>query len=365
MPSFLENLSVQTLERIFGVVVLLSVYVIYQQYVIVTILSVIILYITLYYYKKKQEKYIPLTGQSVLITGCDTGIGHKLAVRLGKSDVTVFACCLSSSSKGALKLKSVGSNVHVLSMNVKSDESIEECLQYVKERCQDKGLWGIVNNAGIVRCGDVELTTMSVYKDVVDVNLFGMIRVCKAFIPLVRKAKGRVINVTSVRGIISYPAFSAYSMSKFAAEAFSDSLRMEMSRFGVKVVIVEPGNYGGATGLWDEENKERILNSVDEMNSEASLEVLDTYGNGYLRKLAQNGIDGCSTTYPNLNPVTDVLYNAIFNLNPQTRYLIDGSNKIYDIDCVMGRLRSFVPTWMMDYVVMTYYGPPKPPVVEP
>ncbi|ESP04005.1 hypothetical protein LOTGIDRAFT_109862 [Lottia gigantea] len=320
-------MDIRVFEGLFGVLLISSLYVIYQQDIILTIAGVIGVYIGFRIIKSRNKTVVPYSNKTVLITGCDTGIGHNIAVRLGKKGVTVLACCLSATSPGGEKLKSIGSNVHVLDTDVTSEDSVQNCLKFVKTICDKKGLWAIVNNAGIVRCGDVELTTMEVYSQIIQVNLFGMIRVCKAFLPLVRQAKGRVVNVTSVRGIIAYPAFSAYSMSKFAAEAFSDSLRMEMSRFGVKVIIVEPGNYGGATALWEEEN-------VNDMNAAASPDVLNTYGNGYLHRLAMNGIEGCSTTYPNLIPVSDVLEDAIFNQKPESRYLIDGSNKLYDIDCV-------------------------------
>merc|ERR1719323_947811 len=93
---------------------------------------------------------------------------------------------------------------------------------------------------------------MSQYLEIANINMFGMVRMCKAFLPLIRQSKGRIVNVTSVKGLFAIPACGAYNMAKFGGEAFSETLAQEQRSSGVTVVLVEPGNFGGITGCLDE-----------------------------------------------------------------------------------------------------------------
>ncbi|XP_053393616.1 D-beta-hydroxybutyrate dehydrogenase, mitochondrial-like [Mercenaria mercenaria] len=111
------------------------------------------------------------------------------------------------------------------------------------------GLWTVINNAVIEFIADVEFTQIEMMKRVAEVNFYGMVRVTKACLPLIRKSRGRVINVTSVKGRLPLPTDSAYIVTKWAGEAFSDILRREMYRFGVKVIVMEPGHFGGVTAM--------------------------------------------------------------------------------------------------------------------
>ncbi|KAK7507642.1 hypothetical protein BaRGS_00001577, partial [Batillaria attramentaria] len=196
--------------------------------------------------RRRAAGTIPLTGKHVLITGCDTGFGHALAKHLHELDCHVIATVLNPEGPGARKLRDVSSTrMTVLPLDVSSDDSVKQCLTVVKGMCCDSGLWGLVNNAGIPSCvGEVELVTMRQYLHMANVNIFGMVRTTRAFLPLIRQAKGRIVNVTSVHGKISAPRWSAYSVTKFAGETFSDITRLEMAQFGVKVVIIEPGAFG-------------------------------------------------------------------------------------------------------------------------
>ncbi|ESO91235.1 hypothetical protein LOTGIDRAFT_105518, partial [Lottia gigantea] len=110
-------------------------------------------------------------------------------------------------------------------------------------------LWGVVNNAGINFVGPIELTNIQQIHRVCDVHLFGTVRVTKAFLPLLRQSKGRIINMSSLRGVTLRAKLAAYGMSKAGIETFSDSLRLEMARFGIKVSIIQPGNFGQCTAI--------------------------------------------------------------------------------------------------------------------
>ncbi|KAF8794069.1 D-beta-hydroxybutyrate dehydrogenase like protein [Argiope bruennichi] len=177
--------------------------------------------------------------KAVLITGCDTGFGFHTAKRLSEKGFQVFAGCLSPLQNEGQNL-STYPNIHCLKMDVSLEQDIESVLNYVKENLEDKELWAIINNAGISKGSEIEMTTIQKMEEVIDVNLLGTIRVTKAFLPLLRKSKGRVINVASAAGRLTMPGFVTYSASKQAIIAFSDGLRLEMQKFGVSVITIEP-----------------------------------------------------------------------------------------------------------------------------
>ncbi|XP_071108224.1 D-beta-hydroxybutyrate dehydrogenase, mitochondrial-like [Haliotis cracherodii] len=357
--GLVESLGLQFFEVTFCGCVVLLVYACLQKAVLVSCLVGLIIFYSFRVIQERGTERITPDGRHVLITGCDTGIGKVLAKRLVAQGFSVLATCLDVNSSGASELKeNGGETLHVLPLDVTSDDSVEACVKTVQQKLGDKGLWAIVNNAGVIGMGDVELLTMDMYKRLADVNLFGMIRTTKAFLPMIRKTKGRVINITSVRGVVAFPANSTYVVSKFGAEGFSDCLRMEMKRFGVNVVIVEPGNFGGATALWDEANVQRMRNANTEMISAASHDVITAYGPQYLDTMFEGAVKGCSTSFPNLEPVMAALVASVRSISPQNRYLVDGSNQWFDVDCVMARLRPFVPVGILDYLMLKVRGPP-------
>uniref|UniRef100_K1QYM4 D-beta-hydroxybutyrate dehydrogenase, mitochondrial n=1 Tax=Magallana gigas TaxID=29159 RepID=K1QYM4_MAGGI len=263
-------------------------------------------------------------------------------MRLDAMGFTVFAGCLNPESEGAKRLKEEASGqIHVLKMDINSDADVKSVLDYVNETHKSSGcgLWALVNNAGVNFLGDIDFCTMDMYHRIMNVNLFGMVRTTKAFLPLLRKSKGksellwRVVNVTSVRGRCVFPVASAYSMAKYAGEAFSDGLRLEMRKFGVKVVVVEPGNFGGATGMLNEKSLAIMRRDFDTMWAEAGEEVRETYGKEYLDRLFEGAKGTSATSYPTLAPVLDALEDAVVNQNPRIRYLVDGGSGLMDEFC--------------------------------
>ena len=173
--------------------------------------------------------------QVVLITGCSTGIGRDLAQRLTQSGYTVVATarkvdCLKD-VQAALKLP----------LDVTQPESIN---QAVERTLQQFGRIDVlVNNAGYAIRGAVEEIPIEQAQQLFDVNVFGVMRVIQAVAPHMRQYKaGRIINVSSVVGKLVTPANGAYSASKFALEALSDALRLELAPFGIRVVLIEPGS---------------------------------------------------------------------------------------------------------------------------
>ncbi|XP_077865821.1 D-beta-hydroxybutyrate dehydrogenase, mitochondrial-like [Saccoglossus kowalevskii] len=170
------------------------------------------------------KRTIEVSGKAVFITGCDSGFGHHLAQRLNSAGVIVFAGCLFEDGEGAATLKSTCSKtLNVVPLDVTSDESVTKARHFVEDNLPNhcEGLWSVVNNAGIWKWGEIEWIKVDILKQLMDVNVFGMMRVTKEFQPLVRKAKGRIVNVGSMSGMWTCPAGAMYCMSKHAVESFT------------------------------------------------------------------------------------------------------------------------------------------------
>ncbi|CAJ0918165.1 unnamed protein product, partial [Ranitomeya imitator] len=164
-----------------------------------------------------------LSDKHVFITGCDTGFGNLLAKRLNRKGFHVLAGCLTE--KGANDLqKACPTGLKTTLLDVTSLDSIKKAVEWVKAEVGDRGLYGLVNNAGVANpIGPTEWMTLGDYRKVMEVNTFGTIGVTLGFLPLVKQAQGRIVNMASVLGRLSANG-GGYCVSKYAVEAFSDSL---------------------------------------------------------------------------------------------------------------------------------------------
>jgi NAD(P)-dependent dehydrogenase (short-subunit alcohol dehydrogenase family) len=182
--------------------------------------------------------------KAILVTGASTGIGRKITERLAADGYFVYA--------GARKdadLKALGEikNVQAVRLDVTKPEDIEAAVAAVTQG--GRGLYGLVNNAGIAAVGSLADTKLEEFDLVMAVNVAGPYRMTKAFLPLVLAQKGRIVTIGSISGILASPDLGAYSMSKHAMEAFTDSLATQMKGTGVQVIVVEPGNYDSQIGV--------------------------------------------------------------------------------------------------------------------
>ncbi|XP_075717856.1 D-beta-hydroxybutyrate dehydrogenase, mitochondrial-like [Rhinoderma darwinii] len=265
---------------------------------------------------------VPTQGKAVMITGCDSGFGLALAKHLYELGFIVFSGCLlkDKNGEGAQELERFHCNrMKVLQLNVCSEEEVNQAVEFVKKNLEDpnKGLWGLVNNAGISTFGDVEFTSLDTYKEIAEVNLWGTIRVTKAFLPLVRQHKGRVVCMASMLGRMGTPSRSSYCVSKYGVEAFSDCLRQEMYKWGVKVITIEPGNFVAATGIFTKEGVER---RGQDMWEQASETVQADYGKGnFSQQVARMKAFVCSGV-KDMTPVVNVITDALSSKYPYTRY---------------------------------------------
>ncbi|XP_046339272.1 D-beta-hydroxybutyrate dehydrogenase, mitochondrial-like [Haliotis rufescens] len=278
---------------------------------------VAIVALTLVLMRKAPEEDVDSGGKAVFITGCDSGFGYNLAVRLDKLGFTVFAGCLMPDREGARQLnEDTSDKLHIVKVDVTDDWQVRGALKYVKENLKENVLWALVNNAGIAVFTEIEWCSVDQFQRVMDVNVFGVVRVTKAFLPLIRPSKGRVINVASLAGRFTLPAFSAYSMSKKACIAFSDGLRLEMAKFDVNVITIEPGLY--RTPIASE-------NYLIDMNrkswAETPKEVKNDYGEEYFDAFLENITQQMKRARPNTNEVVDLMVKAVTTAKPKQRYV--------------------------------------------
>lgn len=271
----------------------------------------------------------------------------------------MFAGCLNSNGKEAGELARSCSNLlHVVQLDVTKEDQITAAKAYVETVHKNTGcgLWALVNNAGIDCFGDIEFCPMELYRRVADVNLFGMVHVTKTFLPMIRKSKGRVINNTSVKGRLSLPRISVYGITKYGGENFSDCLRLEMRKFGVKVVVVEPGEFGGVTGILSGSNLKRLQDDKETMWKKADPDVKQVYGQKYLESQFSGLERSADTSYRTTTPVIDAFEDAVTLENPRTRYLVDGGQGLFDKYCLYARLNSYLPTAWMDFLVDRWFN---------
>ncbi|XP_048361457.1 D-beta-hydroxybutyrate dehydrogenase, mitochondrial [Sphaerodactylus townsendi] len=258
----------------------------------------------------------------VLITGCDSGFGFALAKYLHEKGFIVYAGCLlkDQGRGGAKDLDSMNSDrMRTVQLNVCDSEDVARAVDHVTATLKnpDAGVWGLVNNAGISTFGEVEFTSMDTYKEVAEVNLWGTIRTTKAFLPLIRRAKGRVVNISSMMGRMANPARSPYCITKFGVEAFSDCLRYEMHPHDVKVCIVEPGNFIAGTSLY---SPERIKAIADKMWDELPEIVRRNYGRKYFDEQIAKMESYCDSGSTDTSPVIESIGHALMSISPYTRY---------------------------------------------
>jgi len=188
---------------------------------------------------KRNARINPIE-QVVVITGCDSGFGEMAAVQLAKLKFHVIAGCLTT--KGCDNLK--GKVALALQCDVTKDENIAQFVAETGAYCKTNGckVWAVVNNAGIGPGGCMDWYSMAMYRRLLEVNLFGLIAVTKAFLPLLKRNPGaRYINLSSLAGIVGGSKMSAYCASKHAVEGFAKCLRVEMQPWGLHMVNINPG----------------------------------------------------------------------------------------------------------------------------
>jgi len=286
-------------------------------FLLVLLLMVAIILATL-----KSSLQLEPDGKSVLVTGCDTGFGLALSKHLAGLGFKVFSGCLlaDKNGPGAEELRGLQDpNIKVLQLDVTKAEDWDKAHELIKENlgASSPGLWGIVNNAGWATFGEVEWVNMATYRKAVDVNVLGLIQGVKVMLPLIRRAKGRVVTITSGLGRMAVPTRSPYVTTKYALEGFLDCLRYEMKPFGVGVSILEPGNFIAGTNIF---NQQFVTSQADYMWGNMTDEVKNCYGKEYFDSKVATMAGYMKGGIADISPVINSYTDALLDVYPQARY---------------------------------------------
>ncbi|KAM3847079.1 17-beta-hydroxysteroid dehydrogenase type 6-like isoform 1-T1 [Vipera latastei] len=285
-----------------------------------------------------------LTDKYVFITGCDSGFGNQLARQLDARGLRVLAACLTE--KGAQQLEKLTSDrLKTTLLDVTSTESVAAATEWVKKCVGNKGLWGLVNNAGRGEPIAInEWLTKEDFAKLLDVNLLGLIDVTLQMLSLVRKARGRLVNISSVMGRLACFG-GGYCLSKYGVEAFSDVLRRELSPFGMKVSIVEPGAF--KTSIM-----QSTLDSFQTSWNKTPSETKEYYGQLYFDNFLKTLQNFMKNSNKDLCLVTDCVEHALTCRYPRARYSSGLDAKLFYLPV------SYLPSSVADFMVT--YTWPKP-----
>jgi NAD(P)-dependent dehydrogenase (short-subunit alcohol dehydrogenase family) len=282
-----------------------------------------------------------IASKAIVITGSSSGIGEACALHLDRAGFRVFAGVRKEADGVALERRA-SDRLRSIRLDVTDGASIAAAVETVAEVVGDAGVGGVVNNAAIVAAGPLEFLPLVDLREVLEVNVVGQLAVTQAFLPLVRQAAGRLVYVSSTSGRVAAPLTGSYSASKFALEALSDVLRMELRSTGVRVAVIEPGVV--ATPIWNKnlDSSRRVFASMPE-------EAQARYGRmtEAVRRWAEHG----SERGIPLEDVTGAVLHALVAQRPKARYAVGRGSRLY--------MRSRVlPDRLRDRILLGSLGAP-------
>ncbi len=256
----------------------------------------------------------------VLITGASSGIGKTTAEMLKEKGFTVFG--------GGRDF-----------MDVNDDNAVKKVCAQISEETGENGLYGLVNNSGIAVAGPMEFLPIEKLRHQLETNVIGQVRVTQAFLPLIRKGRGRIVNISSIAGFTAFPFKGAYAASKFALEAISDSLRRELMPWNIPVSVIEPGII--KTPIWDR-SLELFNQTICEMIDDAG-----KYYGDYCDPLIERTRKKVEKMAAPPEEVTEAIYKALSSKNPKTRYLVGK-------DAQMLNLLRVLPDKILDKIICSH-----------
>jgi NAD(P)-dependent dehydrogenase (short-subunit alcohol dehydrogenase family) len=282
---------------------------------------------------------MPDPSKAVLITGCSSGIGHATALTLVKQGWKVYATARRPETLGDLQ----AAGAETLALDVNDEESMQNAVQAVTEK---EGAVGVlVNNAGYSQSGAVETVPIDHARRQFETNVFGLIRMCQLVLPGMREQHwGKIVNISSMGGRVTFPGGGLYHASKYAVEAISDALRFEVRGFGVDVILVEPG---------------LIITNFGE-TATASVEAAGDDGpyarfNSQVAKLTTNAYKGpMSKLGGGPEVVANAIAKALGAKRPKARYPVTLSARL------MINQRRLMPDQVWDLMMRSQFPTPKP-----
>ncbi len=258
---------------------------------------------------------LDVTGRWVVVTGCDTGIGQGVVRELVLRGARVIACCLTQ--KGAEGALAMGAAL-APRFDLSDEDALAAAAREIEAACGG-ALWALVHNAGVVLPGFIDYQPMSFFRKVMEVNFFAPVGLTRRLLPALRNARGRVVVVSSVDGLVSLPGNAPYDASKFAIEAYADALRVELSFWGVEVSVINPATMRTPMAMGFFEAHQRAWETSDQLDPDGEWkrayprEWLDAYvriNTANLERIAQDP----------RHAVVDLVH-AVTAVRPRLRYL--------------------------------------------
>jgi NAD(P)-dependent dehydrogenase (short-subunit alcohol dehydrogenase family) len=277
---------------------------------------------------------------AVVITGASTGIGRAVALYLDRLGHRVFAGVRRTVDAEALQAKA-SKRLTAVRLDVANERSIAAAAEYVATQTGDH-IQGLVNNAATFASGPLELIPISEVRQVMEVNVVGVFAVTQAFLPMLRRGRGRIVNVSSAAGLNAPPGLSPYAASKFALGALTDSLRVEVAPFGIPVSIVFPGLTDTA---FIDKGIEYAAYKLSELREQAPGELSDAYAVYF---------EGASARFARSrgqspDVVAAAIAHALAARRPKRRYVVGrDARAVALLHKLPGRLRDWLITRLMD-----------------
>jgi short-subunit dehydrogenase len=248
-----------------------------------------------------------------LVTGCSTGIGHITSLTLARNGFYTYATMRNLEKSSNIKEISSKESlpVKVLQLDVTNDESTKNAMEVLK--AEKNRIDVLVNNAGYGLIGSIEEISIKELKEQFETNLFGMVRVTQQVLPIMRMQKegGRIINVSSIGGIVGYPLTAAYSSTKFAVEGLIESMRYEVEPFGIKTILIEPAFVIDTN----------FHNNVKVAEKSSSISYSSPYKE-FTQKLFENYWNVQNEYQTKAEDVAKIILEAAISDNPKQRYQV-------------------------------------------
>ncbi|HTT24790.1 MAG TPA: SDR family oxidoreductase [Candidatus Sulfotelmatobacter sp.] len=278
----------------------------------------------------------------VVITGASSGIGRSSVSRMVRSGWHVFATVRKAQDGDRLR-SDFGTNITPVIMDVTNRASVTTAAEQIVSLFEDSGLDGLVNVAGVGEVRPVEYITQDDLQEIFDINVFGQIGVTQAFLPLLRSARGRIVNISSVGAHIAIPFGSLINATKSAFGIFNDTLRLELHPFGIHVSVVEPGAIKTPAVEKTLGDIETVIRSLPPKGAAQYENMLrDFVKRGYEREM--NG------SPPDV--VAQAIQHALTAKRPRTRYRVGKHATL------LATLAAFLPDRLLDTIRFRITGMP-------
>lgn len=291
--------------------------------------------------------------KTVVITGASSGIGRSSVSRMVQSGWQVFATVRKTQDGDQLR-SDFGTSVTPVTMDVTNRASVNAAAEHIASLLEDSGLDGLVNVAGVGKVRPVEYMTEDDLQEIFNINVFGQIAVTQAFLPLLRTARGRIVNISSVGAHIAIPFGSLINATKSAFGIFNDTLRLELHPFGIHVSVVEPGAIKTPA-------VEKTLGDIEAVIRRLPPKGAAQYGNmlrDFARRAYEREMSGSSPAV-----VAEAIQHALTARRPRTRYRVGKHATL------LATLAAFLPDRLLDTIRFRITGMPSefssvPPLVE-